>query len=237
MSLIDFVNEAQNTDHLQSSDFGLPATRKFPLSSATQVKMATVHFSKAKDANKAELARNIVKKAKEYGVTIHNEEILKWAGVSGKEEGKEQPSKGSTGGGNSYKISKPITGGGYEININNKKIKLPPYISDIFPDHKMGVVEKSKGVIDVPKTINLIKNEIKNGIGSNDSKKELQTYMEQLEGINKEQHPNLTRLDNLRKTLPQSEHHKLDIIKDLHDVSPDVASKHLDKIESKKRRS
>jgi len=142
MSLITFVNEAKNTDHLQSSDFGLPATRKFPMSNATQVKMATVHFSKCKDANKAELARNIVKKAKEHGVTIHNEEILKWAGVS-KEEGKSK--------------TKPT-----------------------------------------------------------------------------EQHPNLTRLDNLRKTLPQSEHSKLDIIKDLHDVSPDVASKHLDKIESKK---
>ena len=142
MSLIDFVNEAKDTDHLQSSDFGLPATRKFPLSSATQVKMATVHFSKAKDANKAELARNIVKKAKEHGVTIHNEEILKWAGVS-KEEGKSK-------------------------------------------------------------------------------------------NIPTEQHPNLTRLDNLRKTLPQSEHSKLDIIKDVHKFSPNLATKHLDEIEGKK---
>jgi len=78
--------------HLSANDFGLPAYRKFPMTDATGVRMTMVHFGNCKEGNKRTLAKNIVKKAKEFGVDIKNKEILKYAGVT-EEDTKKVPVK------------------------------------------------------------------------------------------------------------------------------------------------
>lgn len=55
---------------LDDSEFGIPKKRKFPLDTEEHVKSAIKFFNYADDADKAELARRIKKKAKEYNITL-----------------------------------------------------------------------------------------------------------------------------------------------------------------------
>ena len=55
---------------LKDSDFGLPSLRKYPMPDAAHVKSAIKFFNYVDKKNEAELAKNIKKKAKEYGVDI-----------------------------------------------------------------------------------------------------------------------------------------------------------------------
>jgi len=70
---------AEGRNELKDSDFGLPG-RHFPMPDAEHVRAAESRFHFASDEDKPELARNILKKAKEFGVDVESENVLRWAG-------------------------------------------------------------------------------------------------------------------------------------------------------------
>ena len=67
------------TGLFNDSDFGLPEERKYPMPDATHVRAAESYFRYATDQQKPELARNILRKAKEFGVDVGSPAILEWA--------------------------------------------------------------------------------------------------------------------------------------------------------------
>ena len=69
----------RNAKELNDSDFGLPEERKYPMPDATHVRAAESYFRYATDQQKPELARNILRKAKEFGVDVGSPAILEWA--------------------------------------------------------------------------------------------------------------------------------------------------------------
>ncbi|MCU6768144.1 hypothetical protein OCV73_04185 [Barnesiella propionica] len=78
----EWVSDRLSTEErkeLDDSEFGLPKLREFPLPDAAHVRAAEAYFRYASDSNKPELARNILKKAKEFGVHIQSPTILSWA--------------------------------------------------------------------------------------------------------------------------------------------------------------
>lgn len=64
---------------LDSSDFGIPQDRSFPLIDAAHVRAAESYFRYASDQDKPELARNILAKADEFGVKVSSRTVLEWA--------------------------------------------------------------------------------------------------------------------------------------------------------------
>lgn len=72
--------DAEERRELSDSDFGLPQERAYPMPDAAHVRAAESYFRYATDEQKPELARNILKKAKEFGVNVESPTILKWAG-------------------------------------------------------------------------------------------------------------------------------------------------------------
>ena len=64
---------------LDNSDFGLPEEREYPMPDAAHVRAAEAYFRYCPEAKKPELARNILKKAEEFGVNLKSETILYWA--------------------------------------------------------------------------------------------------------------------------------------------------------------
>ena len=72
--------DAGERRELPDSVFGLPAKREFPMPDAAHVRAAEAYFRYASDADKPLLARNILVKAKEYGVTVGSPAIREWAG-------------------------------------------------------------------------------------------------------------------------------------------------------------
>ena len=78
----EWVSDRLSTEErkeLDNSEFGLPKLREFPLPDAAHVRAAEAYFRYASDSNKPELARNILKKAKEFGVQIQSPTILSWS--------------------------------------------------------------------------------------------------------------------------------------------------------------
>lgn len=71
--------DAEERSELSDSDFGLPEDREYPMPDATHVRAAESYFRYASDQKKPELARNILKKAKEFGVDVESQTILEWA--------------------------------------------------------------------------------------------------------------------------------------------------------------
>lgn len=71
--------DAEERRELKDSDFGLPEERAYPMPDAAHVRAAESYFRYASDAQKPELARNILKKAKEFGVNVESQTILEWA--------------------------------------------------------------------------------------------------------------------------------------------------------------
>ncbi len=69
---------AEGRDELKNSDFGLPG-RHFPMPDAEHVRAAESRFHLAPENEKAELARNILRKAKEFGVDVESPHVLEWA--------------------------------------------------------------------------------------------------------------------------------------------------------------
>lgn len=70
---------AEERRELPLSDFGIPQLRKFPMPDANHVIMADAYFYSAPDQYKAELARNILAKAKIFGVHVRSPKVLEWA--------------------------------------------------------------------------------------------------------------------------------------------------------------
>lgn len=71
--------DAAEKHELPDNAFGIPQTREFPLPDAAHVRAAEAYFRYAPEQYKAELARNILDKAKQYGVHIQSSTILEWA--------------------------------------------------------------------------------------------------------------------------------------------------------------
>ena len=63
---------------LSDSEFGLPEQRAYPMPDAAHVRAAEAYFRYAPENVKPELAQNILKKAKEFGVNIKSSTIWEW---------------------------------------------------------------------------------------------------------------------------------------------------------------
>ena len=70
---------AEEKRELPDAVYGLPDLREFPMPDATHVRAAEAYFRYAPEDRKAELARNILRKAEEYGVNVKSEVIHQWA--------------------------------------------------------------------------------------------------------------------------------------------------------------
>lgn len=64
---------------LDTSEFGIPELREFPIHDAAHVRAAEAYFRYAPEEYKAQLARNILAKAHLFGVNIKSPVILEWA--------------------------------------------------------------------------------------------------------------------------------------------------------------
>ncbi len=64
---------------LDDSEFGLPQERAYPMPDAAHVRAAEAYFRYAPDNLKPELARNILRKAQEFGVDVKSPTVLNWA--------------------------------------------------------------------------------------------------------------------------------------------------------------
>lgn len=71
--------DAQERHELPDSEFGIPDIREFPMPDSAHVRAAEAYFHYAPEAKKPELARNILAKAREYGVHVQSPTILEWA--------------------------------------------------------------------------------------------------------------------------------------------------------------
>ena len=72
--------DAEERRELPDSAFGIPETHEFPMPDAAHVRAAEAYFRYASDEQKSELARNILRKAAEYGVRVESPVVLSWAG-------------------------------------------------------------------------------------------------------------------------------------------------------------
>lgn len=71
--------DAAERHELPDSVFGIPETREFPMPDAAHVRAAEAYFRYAPEQYKAELAQNILAKARQYGVHVQSPTILEWA--------------------------------------------------------------------------------------------------------------------------------------------------------------
>lgn len=71
--------DAEQRKSLSANDFGIPGKRAFPMPDAAHVRAAEAYFRYAPPAEKPELARRILEKAKQYGVDVHSKTVLDWA--------------------------------------------------------------------------------------------------------------------------------------------------------------
>lgn len=71
--------DAEQRHELPDSAFGIPETREFPMPDAAHVRAAEAYFRYAPEKYKAELARNILDKAKQFGVHVQSDTIREWA--------------------------------------------------------------------------------------------------------------------------------------------------------------
>ena len=64
---------------LDNSEFGLPQQRAFPMPDAAHVRAAEAYFRYCPEELKPELARAILKRAKEFGVDVESPTVLQYA--------------------------------------------------------------------------------------------------------------------------------------------------------------
>lgn len=74
----DILNTGERRE-LPSEDFGLPERREYPMPDAAHVRAAEAYFRYCPEDLRPELARNILKFAARYGVTVHSAEVLDYA--------------------------------------------------------------------------------------------------------------------------------------------------------------
>lgn len=70
--------DAEEHKELPTSEFGLPERREYPMPDAAHVRAAEAYFRYCPEDMREELARNILKFAARYGVTIHSPVILQY---------------------------------------------------------------------------------------------------------------------------------------------------------------
>lgn len=70
---------ASERKKLDNSEFGIPELREFPIPDAAHVRAAEAYFRYAPEEYKAQLARNILAKARLFGVNVKSQTILEWA--------------------------------------------------------------------------------------------------------------------------------------------------------------
>lgn len=73
------VLDAAERRELPDSVYGLPQRREFPMPDAAHVRAAEAYFRYCPEELKPELARNILKFAKEYGVDVESPTIIAFA--------------------------------------------------------------------------------------------------------------------------------------------------------------
>lgn len=64
---------------LDDSEFGIPQLREFPMPDAAHVRAAEAYFRYAPEEYKAQLARNILTKAQQFGVHVQSPTVREWA--------------------------------------------------------------------------------------------------------------------------------------------------------------
>lgn len=77
------MNDVLNTEErrdLPTNVFGLPERREYPMPDAAHVRAAEAYFRYCPEELRPELARNILKFAREYGVDVESPTILSYAG-------------------------------------------------------------------------------------------------------------------------------------------------------------
>lgn len=77
------MNDVLNTEErrdLPTSVFGLPERREYPMPDAAHVRAAEAYFRYCPEDLRPELARNILRFAREYGVDVESPTILSYAG-------------------------------------------------------------------------------------------------------------------------------------------------------------
>lgn len=76
------MNDVLNTEErrdLPTEVFGLPERREYPMPDAAHVRAAEAYFRYCPEDLRPELARNILKFAREYGVDVESPTILSYA--------------------------------------------------------------------------------------------------------------------------------------------------------------
>ena len=76
------MNDVLNTEErreLPDNVFGLPERREYPMPDAAHVRAAEAYFRYCPEDLRPELARNILKFAREYGVDVESPTVLSYA--------------------------------------------------------------------------------------------------------------------------------------------------------------
>ncbi len=71
--------DTEERRELDNSEFGLPQERAYPMPDAAHVRAAEAYFRYCPEEKKTQLAKAIMRKAKEFGVNIKSEIILEWS--------------------------------------------------------------------------------------------------------------------------------------------------------------
>lgn len=69
----------EEKNNLPDSVFGLPERREYPMPDAAHVRAAEAYFRYCPENLKPELARAIIKRAKEFGVDVESPTVLSYA--------------------------------------------------------------------------------------------------------------------------------------------------------------
>lgn len=73
------VLDAAERRELPDSVYGLPERREYPMPDAAHVRAAEAYFRYCPEELKPELARNILRFAREYGVDVESQTVLGYA--------------------------------------------------------------------------------------------------------------------------------------------------------------
>ena len=74
----DILNTEERRE-LPSEDFGLPERREYPMPDAAHVRAAEAYFRYCPEELKPQLARAILRRAKEFGVDVESPTVLDYA--------------------------------------------------------------------------------------------------------------------------------------------------------------
>ena len=73
---------SEEKKELPDSVFGLPERREYPMPDAAHVRAAEAYFRYCPEELKPELARAILRRAREFGVDVESPTVLGYAGAT-----------------------------------------------------------------------------------------------------------------------------------------------------------